>query len=1016
MKLARPALSASLASFAALALLASANVPSAGAAALTWRGHQSAVWDSATANWDNAAGTAATFAAGDAVTFPGTVADEAKRTVTLPANVAPADVTVDSALDYTIGGGSAGAFRIVSTGALIKRGAGKLTLLNATDAYNAFPGGMRVEGGTLTIGAAHIVTNSAYEISLSPNAVIEFALGDGVGSWGGAKILFTTRLAPGAQWRVVTGANTNNLGVAHLTGAVVDYSGSNDNSSLSGDIFVHANTENLAALAPTQGDARFNIGTAAAPTVSVISGSRTLNMGYSGGAAPTIRFDVEEAARLDVSVRLSNGQNGSGAAGINKTGAGEMRLSATNNAFTGAITVGGGKLTVMNAGAVVSTHEAALTVGDGAVLEFANANHFGVNTSARTVTLNGGALRYTGDTWTAIQGGQGWPDSTNNLNQFLDGAGGGVTIEVVAARTVLGGNRIAGNLTKTGAGWFYFGIDGKAIGDITVKAGGVVTKGDYSNAYNKQNGVIDVWEGAYFLGRHDNVIALSVAPTVTFKNDGTLDLRGCALTVGTLTDGSQNRATGVVTNTANAADLVSASWGVNADATLTVNAGDYSGVFADGTRKLSLTKATAGELVLGGASTHSGETLITGGVLRLRGTGAALRNSPVTVRSAATLAAGGGAELPETAAEANATVAFGSEPGHAGDETVRLTAGKTVALAAGARLAPQPGARGTTTVLDAAAGALALAPTGVVVTLPADYAAAPETFGAVVFRGLDPAARAALLAATLDPATAPAGASLVAGAAEDEVLLAAFAAPIFTTSPTATVNTAAGATATLAATAAGGGLVFQWFREGADGEDDSALADGDADANGSVITGAATATLVITGVRHADAGSYYCVATDIYGRTVRSTAAALAVAFVPIEILAAPQSITGAAPNSAATFSVTATCAAGDGLRYAWHFRPANDPQADFAPLADGAGVTGSATATLRLDAVLPANAGDYKVVITNGAFSEPVERTATLAFALPAVVFAAQPAGASARLLGTVAFAALATGDTSGG
>ena len=106
-----------------------------------------------------------------------------------------------------------------------------------------------------------------------------------------------------------------------------------------------------------------------------------------------------------------------------------------------------------------------------------------------------------------------------------------------------------------------------------------------------------------------------------FTNDGTVDLGGTALSVGSL---SGTRASAVLRN---------GRLTVGADNSST----NYAGTIADGAGATSLTKAGSGTLTLSGVSTYTGATLVSEGTLNLRGTLA----SAVTVADGARLIGSG---------------------------------------------------------------------------------------------------------------------------------------------------------------------------------------------------------------------------------------------------------------------------------------------------------------------------------------------------------------------------------------
>jgi len=124
-------------------------------ARLTWTGAAGSQWDTQTENWATMAGTTAKYADGAPVAFndtnPLTGANVSNTTVTIPSPVSPGSVTFNNSgaanggVDYTIAGAA-----IAGTGALIKNGAGTVTLRGA----NTYSGVTQINAGTLCAGVA----------------------------------------------------------------------------------------------------------------------------------------------------------------------------------------------------------------------------------------------------------------------------------------------------------------------------------------------------------------------------------------------------------------------------------------------------------------------------------------------------------------------------------------------------------------------------------------------------------------------------------------------------------------------------------------------------------------------------------------------------------------------------------------------------------------------------------------------------------------------------------------------
>ena len=136
-------------------------------------------------------------------------------------------------------------------------------------------------------------------------------------------------------------------------------------------------------------------------------------------------------------------------------------------------------------------------------------------------------------------------------------------------------------------------------------------------------------------------------------------------------------------------------------------------------------------------------------------------------------------------------------------------------------------------------------------------------------------------------------------------------------------------------------LSYQWYSNGV------------ALINGGPISGAASATLAISNAQTNNDGAYNVIVTNAYG-SATSSVATLAV-YAPVQITGQPMS-QDVLLGSNATFTVVA---GGTGpLGYQWY--------ANGAPLTDGGGISGSATAALSITNVQSNDAEGYNVVVSN--------------------------------------------------
>ncbi len=137
----------------------------------------------------------------------------------------------------------------------------------------------------------------------------------------------------------------------------------------------------------------------------------------------------------------------------------------------------------------------------------------------------------------------------------------------------------------------------------------------------------------------------------------------------------------------------------------------------------------------------------------------------------------------------------------------------------------------------------------------------------------------------------------------------------------------AGSNATFSVTAGGAGLSFQWRKGGVN------------------IPGATNSNLTLNSISAADAGSYDVVVTGTCGTVSSATATLTVNTPTAISVQPVAQSL---CTGSNAVFSVTAT---GTNLSYQWR--------------KGGVNITGATNASLTLNGVTTADAGNYEVVVT---------------------------------------------------
>ncbi len=204
--------------------------------------------------------------------------------------------------------------------------------------------------------------------------------------------------------------------------------------------------------------------------------------------------------------------------------------------------------------------------------------------------------------------------------------------------------------------------------------------------------------------------------------------------------------------------------------------------------------------------------------------------------------------------------------------------------------------------------------------------------------------------------------------------------PVITGQPQSRTNNA-GTTATFSVTATGSAATFQWYQ--------GVLP----------ISGATAASLVLTNVQDADAGSYSVVLSNA-SATATSDPASLTVIDGPV-ITGQPQNQTNNA-STTATFAVTNTGTAP--FSYQWYKMTVTATNA----LTNGGNISGSTSNVLTVASVLAADEGSYAVTISNPAGT--VESSnALLVVQDPAILV--QPVGVTNMEGGTVTFSVSAAG-----
>lgn len=443
--------------------------------------------------------------------------------------------------------------------ALLKGGAGTLTLSNSTNSYT---GATTINAGTLKYGANSAITATS-AVTVNANAASTTATLDLNGFSGtiGALTLGGTGQTASSASVVQTGAGTLTLG---------------------------GNVATSATGSPT--------------TTPIITGK--LNLG-----AATRTFTVANSTGSAVDLDVQSVISGTGV-GITKAGAGVLQLSNVNT-YTGATTISPAAAaslgvilaTANNAlgtGAVTSVFTSGATTGQiqlsgGITLGNSSFTTSGLGSDGTTngvirsvsgSNIISGALNMTGG------GGASTYRADTGASLTFNGNVGGVGANTARIINLVGGGNFVfnGNITNTNdATASTVGLDVGNTGTTTLS--GVNT---YTLATTVQTG------GTLITG---STTALSASSALTLNAGGTLRLNGFSNSVPSITGA------GTVENANASAANISVGAGNTTSA--------LSTLLQDGTGggSLGLTKIGTGTLTLSGTNTFTGKTVITNGTI-----------------------------------------------------------------------------------------------------------------------------------------------------------------------------------------------------------------------------------------------------------------------------------------------------------------------------------------------------------------------------------------------------------------
>ena len=528
---------------------------------------------------------------------------------------------------------------IVGTGSLIKAGAGTLTL----SATNTFTGGTIIEAGTLATSSSNrlaaagsVAVNSGAAFSLGGNQTVAGLSGSG---------------------DVILGANVLTLGASNSTfSGVIGGSGRLIKTGAGTTILGGNNTY--------------------AGTTTISNGTLQIGDGGTAGTLGAGAVTNNAAMIFNRSDDATVANLISGTGSVVKTGAGNMTLSAIST-YSGTTRVAGGGIIINGsiANSAVTVENGGLLGGSGTVGSLivqsggtlAPGNSTGTLRSGLTTWFGGGAFDLEMYDWTGTAG-SGWDlleitgnltlsntsinPFTINLISLSDGTNSGPSINFnpeqgftnrfVTFSGALAGTTFSPNLFTVDTSNFQNPFNGSF--SITNVSGGLSLvytvapstyvwtngSGQWSLASGWTNNAAPI-DGSLLIfsggaGTATNNAQVSSLSSVTFSNTtGSIALAGSAFSIGTngIANLSGNAHTisnnvslaGNATFNAASNNLTFAGNVTNAGSRLTVDGAGNTTIGGVVSGSGGLTKTGTGTLVLSGANTYEGGTLVSAGQL-----------------------------------------------------------------------------------------------------------------------------------------------------------------------------------------------------------------------------------------------------------------------------------------------------------------------------------------------------------------------------------------------------------------
>jgi fibronectin-binding autotransporter adhesin len=565
---------------------------------------------------------------------------------------------------------------ISSTGGIIKAGAGQLTLsgvntystggttlnagiLNINNASAIGTGTFTINGGLITGGAITLTTNNVmnWNGNFSFNSINALNLGTGNVTLG-ANVQINAAISTLTAGGIISGGHSLTIagagsGQVSLTGANTYTGGTTINSGIL--LLSGVNTFNGAVTLNSAGTLKINNASALGSgtftinggTIDDTQGSLTVstnnainwngNFIYTGTSSNSLNLgtgNVTLGANVQATVNagtLTFGGIISGGYSLTSAGTSATLVLSGANTYSGGTIINSGILTLSSA----NTFNGAVTLNSPGTLRINNASALGTG----TFIINGGTIDDTQGTLTL---------STNNainLNGNFTYAGsssnslnlgtGNVTLAAnvqatIATGTLTFGGVISGGYSLTSAG----GNSSLVLSGANTYSGGtIINSGALTlSGANTFNGAITLNSAGTL--RINNASALGSSTLII--NGGTIDNNsGSSLTVSTNNAMNWNGNFTFTGSSSNGLNLGTGNVTLGANVQVTASAGTLTvGGVISGGYSLTVVGST-GVLLLSGANTYTGGTIINSGTLTL--SGANTFNGAITVNSAGKL-------------------------------------------------------------------------------------------------------------------------------------------------------------------------------------------------------------------------------------------------------------------------------------------------------------------------------------------------------------------------------------------